>query len=82
MRLLAVGLNLQTAKGEPMNHRYKPANLSAWNEVLRAAFICGRDLRPNDPRSDWIDGLSDPLHSYAVAAYHNGQAERYEAENW
>jgi hypothetical protein len=41
-------------------------------EVLRAAYLCGRDLRATDPRANWRD---------AVEAYHAGQSAEWSGDD-
>ena len=73
--------------------KYEPNDKTDPNAVCDAAFRCGRDLHPTDRRADWIDALparlvvagqdvAIPLRGDATDAYHAGQAERYECENW
>tara|TARA_R110002096_G_scaffold400072_1_gene596582 strand:- start:59 stop:247 length:189 start_codon:yes stop_codon:yes gene_type:complete len=60
---------------------YEPTDQTT-DAVCDAAFICGRDLDPDDPRSEWINVLPAFLRGDAEDAYHAGQAERYECEDW
>jgi len=46
------------------------------------AFACGRDYDPDDARSRWIDAYEGDDYKMLVEAYQEGQAERYENEDW
>ena len=61
---------------------YKPSPSATPEQVCQAAYNCGRDLRPNDRRASWIDELTGSQYTEAVEAYHAGQAEQYECEDW
>jgi hypothetical protein len=61
---------------------YQPTPGATEDQVLDFARRCGRDLNPNDHRARWIDALKGAAYTAAVEAYHAGQAERYECEDW
>jgi hypothetical protein len=61
---------------------YEPSDKTSPEAVCDAAYNCGRDLNPNDRRAQWIDTLPADLRRDAVDAYHAGQSERYECEDW
>lgn len=52
--------------------------------VVDLAYKCGFELKPEDQRSKWIDEIPslNPLRENAVDAYHAGQVDRYENEDW
>ena len=63
--------------------RYTPKPTDTLDQLAELAYACGRDLAPEDPRSRWIDGIDDhELRAELTEAYHAGQAERYESEDW
>ncbi len=47
------------------------------DKQMDAARYAGLDLPPDDARAAWVERRDD-----LVAAYHDGQAERYEREDW
>ena len=48
-------------------------------QLLERAYICGEEGTP----SAWIDAIEDrEIQVDAVAAYHEGVAERYALEDW
>ena len=59
--------------------RYVPTESDGPKVRALLAYRCGLDLRPSDPRAAWIDEAGDPE---LIAAYHQGQAIRYESEDW
>lgn len=52
------------------------------DQTERAAYRCGRDLDPEDPRSEWVGTHPHRKEWRLVEGYHEGQAERYEQEDW
>lgn len=59
---------------------YAPANNDSLDALVEKAFNCGRDMHPDDPRANWIDFHKE--RRALIAAYHEGQAEQYENEDW
>ena len=60
---------------------YRPAEGAPRVEVLRAAYLCGRDLRATDPRANWIDALTGDDYRDAVEAYHAGQSAEWSGDD-
>ena len=60
---------------------YRPAEGAPRVEVLRAAYLCGRDLSPRDRRANWIDALTGDDYRDAVEAYHAGQSAEWSGDD-
>ncbi len=60
---------------------YRPTVGATPAEVLRAAWNCGRYLRPTDPRANWIDALTGAAYQDAVEAYHAGQSAEWSGDD-
>lgn len=61
-------------------NRYTPSTNDSLDDLIQKAFNCGRDLAPSDKRANWID--SHESSRVLILAYHEGQAEQYECEDW
>lgn len=61
-------------------NRYTPTPTDSLDDLVQKAFACGRDLAPSDSRANWID--SHESSQDLIVAYHEGQAEQYENEDW
>ena len=54
-------------------------NTETIEQLLERAHLCGEENTP----SEWIDAIKDrEIRAEAVAAYHEGRAERYAVEDW
>ena len=71
-RVLRTGLSVgRTINRETVERRNET--------MLEAAYRCGRDYAPQSSRSAWIDHVDS---QDAIEAYHNGQADQFENEEW
>ena len=63
--------------------RFLPAEGDTEDDLLDKAYNCGKELHPKSDKAVWIDRWPVSVLRHAlINAYHAGQSERYEQENW
>lgn len=64
-------------------NRFTPSEGDSIDTLCKKAFRCGRELKPSDWRSKWMDDLpSGEDRNAIIDSYHEGQMEQFEQEDW